>query len=242
MPTILARAVADARAYERAGFGAVIVENFGDAPFFPRRVPPETVAALAVAARAVREAVSIPVGVNCLRNDGIAAMAIAAASGLQFIRVNVYVGAAVADQGLLEGEAHEIARARARLAPDTKILADVGVKHAAALAHRAIEDEARDAVERGLADGIVVTGSRTGEAPTADRLRSVAAALRGAAPVLLGSGLDVSNANDLLAIAAGAIVGTSVKRGRVTTNPVDPARACALVAFAMANKRRRAPG
>ena len=104
------------------------------------------------------------------------------------------------------------ARARARLAPDTKILADVGVKHAAALAHRAIEDEARDAVERGLADGIVVTGSRTGGADG----RSFAFGRRRAArrrPVLLGSGLDVSNANDLLAIAAGAIVGTKREAG-----------------------------
>lgn len=229
MGAIVARAVADAEIYESSGFSAVIVENFGDAPFHPGAVPAETVAALAVAARAVKSAISIPCGVNCLRNDGRAAVAIAAAAELDFLRVNVYVGAAVSDQGILEGEAHAIARDRARLDPRVKIFADVHVKHAAPLVWRSPEDEAREAVDRGLADGIVVSGSRTGIAPEWERIERIVAALGGRAPVIIGSGLDARNARSLLRFAAGAIVGTSVKRGGVTTNPVDPARARALV-------------
>ncbi len=226
---VLRRAVADARVYAEAGFDAVVVENFGDAPFFPRRVPPETVAALAVATRAVREAVDLPVGVNCLRNDGVSALAVAAAAGAAFVRVNVLVGAAVADQGVLEGEAHEVQRTRARLAPAVSVLADVRVKHAVPLAERPLEEEALDAVERGLSDGVIVSGARTGAMPDPRDLERLAAALGARVPILVGSGLAAANAKELLSIADGAIVGTSVKRGGVVTAPVDPRRAAALV-------------
>ena len=99
------RAVSDARILGEVGFGAVIVENYGDAPFFATRVPPSTTAALAVAARAVRDVLppSVHVGVNCLRNDGLSALAVAAAASLDFVRINVLAGAVVTDQGLVEG-------------------------------------------------------------------------------------------------------------------------------------------
>lgn len=239
MAEVVRRAAADARAYAAAGFDAVLVENFGDAPFFPRRVPAETVAAIAVAAAEVRGAVTLPVGVNCLRNDALAAVAIAAAAELDFFRVNVLVGAAVADQGLLEGEAHAVARDRARLRPGLAILADVQVKHAAPIAARPIGEEAADAVERGLADAIVVSGARTGAAPAPDRIAQVANAVAGRAAVLVGSGLTAANAAALLARSDGAIVGSSVKRGGDVAAPVDPARARALVRAARRAGARR---
>ncbi|HKE00391.1 MAG TPA: BtpA/SgcQ family protein [Planctomycetota bacterium] len=228
MSAIVARAVEDATAYAAAGFDGVIVENFGDAPFHPGAVPAETIAALAVACRAVREAVALPVGANCLRNDGAAAVAIAAAAELAFIRVNVLTGAAVADQGLLTGCAHDVMRLRARLRPSLAVFADVHVKHAAPLAERPIEEEARDAVERGHADAIVLSGSRTGSAPDPAAIGRVADAVPHV-PVVVGSGLAASNVSKLLARAGGAIVGTSVKLGGVTEAPVDAARAAALV-------------
>jgi membrane complex biogenesis BtpA family protein len=145
------------------------------------------------------------------------------------VRVNVSSGAAVADQGILEGEAHEIARARARLAPAVKILADVHVKHATPLGPRPIGDEALDAVRRGLADAVVVSGGRTGSRPSTADLRAAAKALGGVAPVFVGSGLDATNAPALFAVADGALVGTSVKVGGVTEAAVDPSRAARLV-------------
>jgi uncharacterized protein len=227
MSELVARAVEDARAYASSGFDGVIVENFGDVPFHPGAVPAETVAALAVACRAVRESVSLPVGVNCLRNDGAAAVAIAAAAELAFVRVNVLTGAVVADQGILSGCAHDVMRLRARLRPALSVFADVRVKHAAPIAERPIDDEARDAVERGLADAVVLSGGRTGSAPDPLAVARVADAVP-SVPVVIGSGLDLGNAKTLLARAAGAIVGTSVKRGGATESPVDPARAAAL--------------
>lgn len=227
------RAVTDARAYAAAGFDGVIVENHGDAPFFATRVPPETTAALAVAARAARDAVppSVAVGVNVLRNDGRAAIAVAAAADLEFVRVNVLAGAAVTDQGLVEGEAADVLRDRARLAPNVQVLADVHVKHAAPLAPRPIEEEARDLVDRGGADAVVVTGARTGGTVDREEL----ARLREALPdvfVLVGSGASRHTVRGLLADADGVIVGTAVKRGGRTEAPVDRRRAAAFVSAA----------
>ena len=224
------RAVSDARVYGEAGFDGVVVENFGDAPFFAGRVPAETSTALAVAARAVRDALppTLSVGVNVLRNDGRAAVAIAAAAGLDFIRVNVLAGAVVTDQGLVEGEAAELLRDRARLAPALKILADVRVKHAAPLAPRPIEEEALDLVERAGADALILTGSRTGRVVDRDELVGLRETLPDAF-LLVGSGTSRHTVRGLLADADGAIVGTAVKRGSRTDAPVDRRRAAAFV-------------
>src|SRR3989441_1200801 len=136
---LIERAVADARAYERGGADAVIVENFGDAPFTKGGVPPETVAAMAAAGAAVRAAVRLPVGFNVLRNDARAALGLCAACGGSFIRVNVHAGVMLTDQGLMEGNAYETVRYRQQLCPQAQILADVHVKHAAPLGDWPIE-------------------------------------------------------------------------------------------------------
>src|SRR5206468_486654 len=113
-----------------AGFDAVIVENFGDAPFAADTVPPETIAVMSIVVDHVVNAVPVPVGVNVLRNDGMAGLAVAAAGGAAFIRVNVLSGVYATDQGMLTGRADELLRYRARIAPTVKIAADVHVKHA----------------------------------------------------------------------------------------------------------------
>jgi membrane complex biogenesis BtpA family protein len=222
------RARADARALREGGVDGVLVENFGDAPFFPNRVPPETVAAIAVlASHLVREA-RLPLGVNVLRNDAPAALAIAAAAGARFVRVNVHTGTMDTDQGILEGEAHRTLRLRASLRLETAILADLLVKHAAPLVDRAVEDLAEESVERGLADAVVVTGPATGRPPDLSFLERVKAAVP-SAPVLVGSGVDPDNIEEILSVADGLIVGTSLKRGGVVTNAVDLARVKRLV-------------
>ena len=110
-----------------------MMENFGDVPFFPGRVPASVVAQMTAMACAVRDEVKLPLGINVLRNDGVSALAVAQAAGASFIRVNVLCGARVADQGLIQGIAHDLLRERAALgAAEIKIFADVDVKHSAA--------------------------------------------------------------------------------------------------------------
>jgi uncharacterized protein len=225
---VLKAAVADAGILQEAGFGAVLVENFGDAPFYGASVPPITVAAMTRAVAEVAGAVSLQVGVNVLRNDAESALAVAAAAGGSFIRVNVLSGTMVTDQGLLTGKAAEVARLRVAVAPDVAILADVFVKHAVPPPGLTIEQAAADLWERAAADAIVVSGPATGEPVDGEQLGAVAAAVPDA-PLIAGSGVDAANVRAVLEACHGVIVGTSVKVGGRTTAPVDPDRARALV-------------
>jgi membrane complex biogenesis BtpA family protein len=226
MAALRARTARDAEALAAAGFDAVLVENFGDAPFFRGRVPAETVAAMAVLADEARRASGLPLGVNVLRNDGLSALAVAAATGARFVRVNVLVGARVTDQGVIASEAAELLRLRRSLdAQRVSLVADVGVKHSAPLAgHGSLEEEAVEAVERSLADALVVTGARTGEEASEADVARVRAASHGR-PVWLGSGVRAETLGRWLSLADGVIVGSDLRDGGRAGGPIDPARA-----------------
>jgi membrane complex biogenesis BtpA family protein len=221
-------AVRDACAYERGGAHAVFIENFGDVPFTKGSVGPETVASIAVAGMAIRDAVKIPFGFNVLRNDARAALALAAVCGGAFVRVNVHTGAMLTDQGIIEGNAYETLRYRRRLQPEVQIFADVHVKHAVPLGSSSIGDAARDTVERGLADALIVSGTGTGRAAAAADVQRVRAVCP-KAKILLGSGVSAGNVHDYLRLADGFIVGTSLKSGGKISNPVEPKRVAALL-------------
>jgi uncharacterized protein len=227
MDAVIELAVNDARAYARGGAHALFIENFGDIPFTKGPVAPETIAAMAAAGRAIRAAVKVPVGFNVLRNDARAALALCAVCGGAFIRVNVHTGAMLTDQGLIEGNAYETLRYRQRICPQAGIFADVHVKHAVPLGNWTIEDAARDTVERGLADALIVSGAGTGLAADLEDVRRV----RRAAPatrILLGSGVTLANVRHFLPLADGFIVGSSLKVGGKVSNPVDAKRVAAL--------------
>ena len=227
MESVIEFAVNDARAYERGGAHAVFIENFGDVPFTKGSIAPETLAAMAAAGRAIRQTVDLPIGFNVLRNDARAALALCAVCDGAFIRVNVHTGAMLTDQGLIEGNAYETLRYRHRVCPGAQIFADVHVKHAVPLGNWSIEDAARDTVERGLADALIVSGAGTGlQADLADveRVRRTAPTTR----ILLGSGTTLANVRAFLPAADGFIVGSSLKLGGKLSNPIDPKRVAAL--------------
>lgn len=222
LDAVIERAVRDGRALREGGCAGFVIENFGDRPFTRGRVEAETVAAMTrVIGEVVRE-IGLPFGVNVLRNDALSALAIAAATGAAFIRVNVHTGAMVTDQGIIEGDAYTTLRKRASLAPDVLLFADHLVKHAAPLAAVDEVHSARDLRLRGLADALIVTGAETGAAADPARLATLREAVD--APLLVGSGLTAENAHTFRD-ADGAIVGTSVKRD----GSVDAARVEAVV-------------
>lgn len=227
------RVLDDAAALVAGGIDGLLLENFGDTPFYPGRVPPQVVACMTRVAREVRQRFDRPLGVNVLRNDGGGALAVAHAAGAAFIRVNVLCGARVTDQGIIQGIAHELLRCRARLdAHEIRILADVDVKHSAPLGvPPPLSQQVADLIQRGGADAVIVSGPGTGAAVDAADLTAVKQAA-GQTPVLIGSGVTAETIRELLEHADGAIVGTSLKAGSVATNPVDPERVSALVAAA----------
>ncbi len=226
---VLERARRDAAALASGGVSGIIVENFGDAPFVRGRVAAHTVAAMAVAVKEVQRVAGLPLGINVLRNDGMSALAIACATGASFVRVNVLTGAVVADEGLIQGCAAGLLRYRRELGARTLVFADILVKHSTPLGGRDVRRAARTAVERGLADAIIVSGPATGEEASLEEVSAAREAVPGV-PVLVGSGVTEANARDFLSVADGAIVGTDLKRDGVVSNPVDAERARRLMA------------
>ena len=138
LKAVLDRAEQEATALASGGVHGIIVENFFDAPFPKDQVDPAVVSAMTIAVQRLQNLVTLPIGINVLRNDARSAIAIATCTDAQFIRVNVWSGAMVTDQGIIEGRAHELMRYRRELGSDVKIFADVLVKHAQPLSGRTL--------------------------------------------------------------------------------------------------------
>jgi membrane complex biogenesis BtpA family protein len=226
---IAKRALADARTYLEGGLDGILVENFGDAPFYGARIPAETIAALTAVAARLRELGSFPLGINALRSDGPAALAIATAVGAQFIRVNVLGGAMVTDQGLIQGCAARLMRLRAALRARVAVWGDLWIKHAAPLGDLDPVSAAQDLIERAAADALILTGPRTGTPVDAALLSDLRKALPRSA-LVIGSGVTATNLPRVWNAADAFIVGTSLKKGGRTMAAVDPRRVADLVA------------
>ncbi len=236
LSAVAAAAARDAQALEAAGFDGVIVENYGDTPFEPGAVDPITIASMTRCALAVRVAApTLALGINVLRNDAQAALAVAVAAEASFVRINVHSGARVTDQGLVEGRAHATLRRRRALGADAiRLFCDVDVKHSAPLAPRPIEEEAHELVERGGADAVLVTGSGTGRGVEGAELERVCRSVR--APVYVASGATVDSL-PALREAHGIIVGSCLRSDGRAGGPIDPSLA---VRFARAFRDDRA--
>jgi uncharacterized protein len=229
LPEIRDFILRDTETLVKGGVDGLMMENFGDVPFYPGRVPKPVVEQMTEIAANVREKTGVPFGINVLRNDGLSALAVAHAVGANFIRVNVLSGARVTDQGIIQGIAHDLLRERATLkAQSIKIFADVDVKHSAPLAARPLEDEVDDLIERALADAIVVSGAGTGKATDPDKVRQVKQ-FAGDTPVFIGSGVTAETIEDFAA-ADGFIVGTALKEHGAAANAVELQRVKALMA------------
>jgi membrane complex biogenesis BtpA family protein len=229
LPEIVDAAVAEARLYVSAGFHGVVIENTHDRPYLKGTAGPEIVASLAVIGQEIRRAVpSAPLGVQILAGANQAALAVALACGASFVRVEGFVFAHVADEGLIESSAAALLRYRRAIgAEGIRVFADIKKKHSA---HAMTADvslvETAKAAEFFLVDGVIVTGIATGEPTDAGEVRSVASAI--GVPVLVGSGVTSGNLRDYDAADA-LIVGSDVKRDGLWSNPLDEARTRAIV-------------
>jgi uncharacterized protein len=227
------QAMADAHTYAAAGFDGLIVENHGDVPFLkPDLLGPETAAVMAVAAERVGHEVGLPIGINVLANAALHALAVARAAGAAFVRVNQWANAYVANEGLIEGPAASALRYRKSLGADeVRIFADSHVKHGshAITADRSVDELTRD-LEWSLADVVIATGQRTGDAASEAETAAIRAATT--LPLLVGSGVTASNVAATLRRTDGVIVASSLKVDGVWWNPVDPERTRAFVEVA----------
>lgn len=228
LKAVIDRAEQEATALASGGVDGIIVENFFDAPFTKNQVDPAVVSAMTVVVQRIQNLVTLPIGLNVLRNDAKSAIAIASCVRAQFIRVNVLTGVMATDQGLIEGEAHQLLRYRRELGSDVKILADVLVKHARPLSSPNLTVAVKDTIERGLADAVILSGWATGSPPNQEDLELACGAANGT-PVFIGSGADWENIATLLQAADGVIVSSSLKRHGRIDQPIDPIRVSQFV-------------
>ena len=240
MNVIVENALRDAKVLVENGVNGLIVENMWDLPYFVgKNVPPEEIAAHAVAAREVVKSVNVPVGITVIHNGGRVALGIAKAAGAKFIRVCLYTGAMVWDTGEFDhGNAAERMRLRKALyAEDIKFFADVYKKHA--VMFPGIDPKTHATwTDFYMADAVIVTGRMTGSPPDPELVKEVKEVV-GETPVLIGSGLNPENAKQLLKYADGAIVGTYFKVKGLTQNPVDPVRERKLMSVVEEIRRGR---
>ncbi|WP_064496728.1 BtpA/SgcQ family protein [Methanocaldococcus jannaschii] len=220
-------AIKEAKKLEEAGFDAVMIENFGDAPF-KKEADKITIASMAVIAKAIKEEVSLPLGINILRNDAIGAYSIAYVVKADFIRVNVLSGVAFTDQGIIEGKAYELAKLKKLLPSKIKVFADVHVKHAYHFID--FESSLLDTVERGLADAVIISGKRTGKEVDIEKLKLAKELVD--VPVIVGSGTNYNNLRILWSYADGFIIGTWIKKDGKANNEIDIDRAKKIVNLA----------
>jgi membrane complex biogenesis BtpA family protein len=217
---LIEQAVAEARIYRDAGFTALALENMHDRPYLKGGVGPEVTAAMTAIAREVKRETGLVLGIQVLAAANREAVAVALACGAEFVRVEGFVFAHVADEGVIESCAGELLRYRRAIGAErVLVLADIKKKHGAhAITGDVSLAETARAAELFLADGVIVTGAASGEEASPEDVQSAARAVR--LPVLVGSGISARNLGRF-AGAHGFIVGSSLKQGGIWSNPLD---------------------
>lgn len=227
---IAAAAVEEAKLLADGGVDAIMLENMHDLPYLNRRVGPEITAAMTAVCAAVRQAVTLPLGVQVLAGANLAAIAVAHATGCQFVRCEGFVFAHVADEGLMaEADAGRLLRYRRKIGANAvAILADVKKKHSS---HAITADVDLAATAEAAAwcgaDGVVVTGAATGKPTDPGDVAAVRRAVR--VGVFVGSGVTPENVAEVAPHADGVIVGSDLKRDGVWSNPPDAGRVARMV-------------
>jgi membrane complex biogenesis BtpA family protein len=208
----------DAIALEEAGFDAILIENFHDTPFPKYRLDDEKFILMSTIVKEVGSKISIPWGVNVLRNACVQALIMATVNKGSFIRCNIYEGAYVTDQGIIESVAKDVQKKKREINSKVQILADVHVKHATPLGDFSLEEAAKNAITREGADAIIVSGKTTGTLIEISRLKNFVEMTK--IKPILGSGLSSNNLSEVFPYISGAIVGSSIKVADISS-PID---------------------
>jgi len=221
---LISDALADAKILQEEGVDAIMIENMHDRPYLNREVGPEIIASMTAMACALRSVIKVSLGIQILAGANKAALAVALASGFDFIRAEGFVFGHLADEGMINSDAGELLRYRKQIGADrVKIYTDIKKKHSS---HAVSSDvsiaETAKAAEFFLSDGVIVTGSSTGEKPSLEELKQVKSSVK--IPVLIGSGIGAGNINEYWNWADGFIIGSSLKKDGNWENEVDRER------------------
>ena len=221
---IVSKAVSEARLYEELGVDAILIENMHDVPYQNGKATPEVIACMTAVALAIRNETALPLGIQILAAANCEAVAVALASGLNFIRAEGFVFGHVADEGYIDSNAAHLMRYRRNVgAEHVRIFTDVKKKHSShALTADVTLAETIHAAEFFLSDGIIVTGSATGCETNRADLEQARAATQ--LPIWVGSGITTLNLSTYWNLADGFVVGSHFKVDGNWQNTVDPQR------------------
>ena len=221
---VIEQCLREADTYMSHAADGLLIENTHDVPYLKAEAEAGTVAAMAAVATTVRKHYpATPIGIQVLAAADIAALDIAIACDLDFIRAEGFSYAHVADEGIIEGNAGRILRRRSHLnANHIEIFTDIKKKHAA---HSITGDLSLLEFAKGVlfcnADGIIVTGNTTGEPPELGSLKEVSGLdMR----LAVGSGVTMENIDSFAQVADLLIVGSACKVDGDWRNEVDPQR------------------
>ncbi|HLY14639.1 MAG TPA: BtpA/SgcQ family protein [Candidatus Limnocylindrales bacterium] len=204
-----------------AGVDGLLFCNEADLPY-QLQVGPEIPAAMAAAIGQLRAEIRLPFGVNIVW-DPRASLAVARATGATFVR-EVFTGVYESDHGIMQPDFGALAAYRTAIgADDVLLFCNITPEFASSLGRRTIAQRAQGAAFLG-ADVILISGQLTGTPIDLAELRAAAEAVP-ATPVLANTGVRAETVAEILSIADGALVGTTLKRDGVTWNPVDRERA-----------------
>lgn len=221
---ILKFSLAEAKVLKEAKFDAILIENFHDTPFPKERIPDENLLIMGLVVNEIISQVNIPCGVNILRNACVQALSVATITQASFIRCNIYEGVYITSQGFIEGAAYHIQKKKHELRSEVKILADIHVKHATPLGNVSLIDSAKNALGRGCADAIIVSGKETGKIINLETLKTFVESFK--IKPILGSGLTHDNLNDYHPLISGAMVGSCLKTDvKDLSSPIDSTKA-----------------
>ena len=219
MVIALENALLDLAAYEEGGSTATIFENNYDVPH-TEFVTPEIATALTTLGKKIAEHAQKPLGISVLWNDYKTALTTANNIPLQFVRIPVFVDKVKTSYGIIEGHADAITKYRRKLGTARiALFTDIHVKHAELVSPYSLAESAKKAIDHG-SDALIITGSWTGDPPDVKTIIGLRKTV-GDFPIIIGSGLDKKNARELLSIANGAIVATSLKEGTIDSSETN---------------------
>ncbi len=218
--------VQDTITLEKAGFDAILIENYHDIPFAKYRLDDVKFILMNSVVNKIISKMNIPCGINILRNACVQALMMATINQGSFIRCNIYEGAYVTDQGIIESVAKDVQQKIREINSKVKILADVHVKHATPLGDFSLEEASSNALSREGADTIIVSGKSTGSLIEITKLKNFVKTTK--IKPILGSGLSTKNLSEVFPYISGVIVGSTIKVTDLSS-PIDMEKAKTLM-------------
>ena len=210
---IIEDALKEAEICKAAGIDSIMIENMHDVPYLKGEVGHEISSLMTLVSHEIKKRTQLPLGIQILAGANKEALAVANASGADFIRAEGFVYAHVADEGLIEAQASELLRYRKQIdAEHIGIFTDIKKKHSS---HAITDDvsllDTAKAAQFFLSDGVVVTGNHTGVSASIEDLKTLKESLN--FPVIVGSGITLENVKAYLPICDAMIVGSYFKEG-----------------------------